>query len=307
MGKEAKRDQAIEKLTMAANLFNADHNWEGTANVHLRLADLYREGNRAYNAANAFLDAGNAFKSGDMLEQAFSAFDQGVRLLTATGKHSRAAKTMKAVAESLETQGEPERALEAYNKALHSYISDGKHPTQVNACKEAIALLTSKTGGYHEASELFEEIGRENLKTRVLASNARKYFYRAVLCRLAMDDVVGADVKLSDFLTADSSLQGTREAEFMQSLIRDYEGRNPDGIGASCEEYNRVRNITDWETDILLKIKTNVGGSGVGSSVTASHDNLNDDYDEFEESKAPTTTTTTTYPEGEEEDEDDLT
>jgi len=270
--KERKAEEAIELLKSASNLLKTERDWDKAGATYEELAELQNEYASKYDSATSFVEASMCFKNAatqgeldeTLMQKSVEASNKAVRVLTLLGKHHRAAKTMKTLAESYEESENYQEAINAFLQAQNFFESDGKHPQQESACKERIAHLSAQIGEYIQASDIFEEIGRINLKNRLLATGAKKHFYKAVLCRLAGDDCFSAESKLRDFLNQDYTFPPTREAEFLNSVVEHYDQRNSDGIALACEELNRVKNLSDWETKLMTKVKKNIAGEGLG-------------------------------------------
>ena len=72
---------------------------------------------------------------------------------------------------------------------------------------------------FARAAEIFENIGRESMGSKLGAYSAKGYFTQSVMCHLALGDTVAARAKLEDFKTVDYSFPSSRECDLLDKLL----------------------------------------------------------------------------------------
>ena len=71
----------------------------------------------------------------------------------------------------------------------------------------------------------------------LIKSNAKDLFFKAVLCYVAFDDLVGAKRAISTYNIEDPSFDGSREQKFLSAILQEIDGRNLQGYQSLIQEY----------------------------------------------------------------------
>lgn len=62
-------------------------------------------------------------------------------------------------------------------------------------------------------------MGKKYLSVALIRSSAKSLFFKAVLCHLAYDDMVGGKRAIQTYAIEDPSFDGSREQKFLSDLV----------------------------------------------------------------------------------------
>jgi len=201
-------------------------------------------------------------------------YDRAVNVLCDQGKHSQAAKMCKEMGELAATAKEYEDALMHYEKAMDLYQADD-YKVQARRCLEQLAELHVRKDppDFSNSADLFEQLGKESLQTKLTRSRARQFFFKAAICVIAAGDAVLAREKGDLFLRLDPSLGTGREGKLMQTLIKALEDFDVTTYSQSVRDYNDIYEFDPWHVKVLLAgrshIDPDMGGDVEASAVAA--------------------------------------
>jgi len=116
------------------------------------------------------------------------------------------------------------------------------------------------------AAEIFEQIGRESLESKLGSYSAKGYFFQALLCLLALGDNVAGENKLNEFKNADYTFPTSRECQLIDKLVEALNNSDEEGFSTACQEYDRISPLDPWKTTMLLKVKNQLSGGGSGGA-----------------------------------------
>ena len=219
VSEEQKASNASDYLEQAGNLYKSQKQYGDAAQCFIRAAALKVKVGRGYDAAGLFKTAGIQLKlAGD--PTAIQVLNQAVDIYSQLGKGQMAAKLSQELGEGSEQAREYEDALVHFQRAAELFKGEGAD-THARQCLEKVATFSAMTDppNFSEAGRIFEEVGVESLSSRLGRFNARKYFFKAVLCVMASGDTIGARAKHSSFKETDYQFGGSREGKFLDLLI----------------------------------------------------------------------------------------
>ena len=229
VSEEQKASNAAGYYEQAGNIFKSQKHYKEAADCFVKAATLKIKIGRGYDAAGLFKAAGIQLKlvgdptSTEMLNRAVDLFSE-------LGKGQMAAKLSKELGEASEKAQEFEDALIHYERASDLFKGEGSD-SHARQCMEKVAIFHAQMAppDFGKAASIFEELGVDSLSSRLGRFNARKFFFRAVLCVMANGDVIGARAKHSEFKETDYQFGGSREGKFLDKLItalEAYSGEN---------------------------------------------------------------------------------
>jgi alpha-soluble NSF attachment protein len=269
LGESAKFHEAADEYGKAANAFKLGKQWPEAVEMYVKVAELQQRLGSNHDMCNALVEAANCQKKYAPAE-AVAMLRRVTEAYMANGRLNMAARYQKEIAEILESDNAIDAAIEAYRAAADLYTAEGNHKQTSNQLMGKVATLASQRGDYATGAEVFENLGRDCLEVRTLTYNAKGYFLQALLCHLALGDVVAAKNKFDTFKGIDFSLDRTREAEFMQSLITAYENMNTEEFSQACADYDRISPLDPWKTSVLLAVKRRIASEAGDEEVDLS-------------------------------------
>jgi len=197
-------------------------------------------------------------------------YDKAVNVLCDQGKHAEAAKMCQQMGELSAKDGDHDEAVMHYEKATDLYQSDD-YSVQARRCTEKVAELSvHKTEpDFSKAADLYEEIAKTCLETRISRSAARKHFFKSAICVIAAGDAVLAREKSDLFLRLDPSLGTGREGKLMQTLVKALEDYDVVTFTQAVTDYNSISTFDPWHVKVLLAGKAHIDPEGSASGPAA--------------------------------------
>ncbi len=105
------------------------------------------------------------------------------------------------------------------------------------------------------------QIGKSCTENKLLVYGAKEYFFKAVLCHLALD-VLNAQQSLARCEELHPAFADTREYKLAKQLIEARSDNAADKFADAVRDYEAVSRMDPWVTRICLKIKNQLAGEG---------------------------------------------
>lgn len=107
------------------------------------------------------------------------------------GRFLQASKAVRQQAEKYESSGNWEKALQLYQKAYDFIVTENNAYSDQRDCMIKIAdIQCLHNKNYVEAMKMYEKLGEDCTKNRLLQFHARGHFLIAFMCVLMLDDIV---------------------------------------------------------------------------------------------------------------------
>lgn len=245
------------------------------AGTQYRLDKLYLEAGEAYmragdcatklknqgEAATAYTDAANCLKKVDM-KKAAQMLQMAIEIQINNNRLGSAARLEKEFAEALEADGSIEEAIEHFNKAQNYFVAE-EQPQAAMACKVKVAKIYGELDKFDKCIDMYQEIGAA-YASGPLRHQAKEFFVRALLCRLALvtndnrsEKAAEAAEAFENYLLTDVNLKHTRESDFCEKVIQAVDDSDVDKFEDAVQELNELKLLDEWKTHVLLIIKKN--------------------------------------------------
>jgi len=196
-GRDKKFEDAAEAFKNAGNAYKLASLWQSAGDVFMQAADAYLKLDSTTDATAAIVEAAQCYKQTNPGD-AVSAYRQAIDIYNANGRFGMSSRYCKEMAEVFEQDNNSDAALAAYTEAADLFTKDGKK-SNANQCLLKVATLCAEAGDLSRAASIYEDIGKESMTSRLGAYSAKGYFFQALLCYLAMGDNVQVRT-VSDFV-----------------------------------------------------------------------------------------------------------
>lgn len=257
IGKPSPQEEAAETFVKAANCFRLAKAWSQAGAAFEKAAFAYAaSSDMTYEAASKYTDAAKAYKNSDS-GKAVAAYEKAIELYTDTARFQQCARYKKEIAEMFEAEQDMEKSLDAYTAAADFYdMEDAK--SNANSMRVKVAMLSASTGKYAEAADLYESVAQNALANHMLKYGARDHLLRAGLCRLCLDDLIGAQRAVSKYAEMDPTFSTSREGKLLEAVVAAVDEADVQGFTNHVYEYDSLSKLDEWKTTILLKIKNKI-------------------------------------------------
>lgn len=261
-----KHEDAQELFQQAAIYFKANSRWEDAGNAYLRAQDCAQKLKSPMDCASYFQDAAlmfkkvNLYKAAECMQKALDLWDQN-------GRSSKSAKLANELADLFAASGtdaDIDNAIEWYDKAADYYKLE-KSMATASQCKIKIAQYKAGQGKYPEAITIWEDTAAHYLDDPLLKSSSIKYYFMALLCRLAMGESV-AQVREAFQKYEDKDLlftPETREHVLITKLLAAMEALDVEAFNEGVEAYSSISPLDDLKTKLLKAAEGSISNPGL--------------------------------------------
>jgi len=252
-----KWEEAGDLYQQAANAFKLEKLFKESGDAFMKEASCREKGGEKDEAANAYWNAGKAYKKG-FPDLAVNALASTITLLTALGRFRQAADREKEIAGIyLNEMNDVGKACESYERAGDWYSQEDAAAT-ANGCYKDAADLRANMNLFPEAIKLYEQVADYSLTSALTKYSVKEYWLRAGLCAIAMQDIVTAKRNIHKYGTQDVTFPSTRECKFLNTIIDAVEDGDQEAYTAAVAEYDQVTRLDNWKTSIMLTIKNTI-------------------------------------------------
>jgi alpha-soluble NSF attachment protein len=257
MGDPKQRNQdAADLLQKAANCFKLAKKLDLAADAFSKAAECSLRADSKHDAATAYSNASQALRKINTAESV-QYLQKSTDIYLDEGRFSIAAKNMKDIAEIYEAEGVIDKPMEYYNKTVDLY--EGENSTaNANSAKLKVAHFHGQLDQFEQGAELFEKIAEANVDNRLTNYSVSDYLFKAALCRLAMQDIVGTRRALERYSSIHFKWNNSNEQKFVAELFSACENYDQDAFTHAVQEFDSIYRLDQWKTSMLFKIKNGI-------------------------------------------------
>ena len=223
-----RADEAKEHFVQAANCYKHCRDVESAVEMYMKAAECESEDGIK---AGLYKEAALTIKASDT-DRYLKLTRSAIKLFSIAGRMSQACSMAKDCAEKLEEDYNYEQARDFYEEAAKLYEIDNV-TTYQNTMLGKWADLTILTDNFNHIGKViktYDKIGKKYLSTGLIKSSAKDFFFKAVLCFLANDDVPGAKNSIENYSFDDPSFERSIQWELLQGMIAAIEAMNGDQL-----------------------------------------------------------------------------
>lgn len=252
---ETKYEEAAELFEKAGNLYKINKDWDKAGDCFKRASDCLVISS-PLESVTFLINAATCYRKTD-IDQAILYYQQAHDISLQNGQFKNAAKYLKEIAEIHETSCEFEKAIDYYKQAGELYKSENEINTS-KQCFLKCAHYLSRMGKYEEAITIYEDVANNSIDTTIQKYFVKEYLFKAGLCWLAQEDLVGAKRAVEKYQDLDCSFSSTYECKFIKKLIECIENYDVEQFTNEVVEFDKMMRLDEWKTHILLAIKNQI-------------------------------------------------
>ncbi|KAF7103561.1 hypothetical protein CFC21_104542 [Triticum aestivum] len=246
-------DAAADLYYGAATFFKLAKSWSRAASVYTKIANCHLKLDSKDEAASAYADAANCYKKFSPHEAA-RALDQAVVLFLEVRRLAMAARYCRDAGVIYQQEKDLAMASDYLERAADLFDDEGQ-TCQSNAIKHEIAEIAAKLGRYPKAAEIFEEIARQSIKSKLLKYSVRAVLLNAGICQLCIADGVAMQKSFARYQEIDPTFWGTREHKLLADLAASMDYGDVARFTDAVREFDVVTRVDPWRTILLLRAK----------------------------------------------------
>ncbi|GMM49367.1 Sec17 protein [Starmerella bacillaris] len=247
-------EDAADLYMQAGNAYRLKKDSLQAGKAFEKAADLQKKSEAKDEAANTLVEAYKAYRTSEFADAART-LNEAIHMFTLRGQFRRAAQYQMDLAQLYETElNDGKAALQAYQSAGDWFNEDR---AEALSCKAYIkyAELSGLEGEYHQAIEAFEKVAKLSMNSNLSKWSLKDYFFKAVFCALALQDAVAAQMQLDKYISWDSSFEATKEYEYLSAFVSAARDGDEQTFTDKLYEYDKFAKLDNWKTTIGLRIK----------------------------------------------------
>lgn len=239
--KDEMRNNAAENYFIAANKFKINKETKKAIKYYLKAANLSSESSECLKYLNAAYDSATDFDDKKKL------YEKLVDYSNRTGNTDRATKAIEKFIIACIAEYRNDLVVELSTLLVDVYLGDGYSKDNY---KNYIVLYSIKNNMSNETilrnAKLLSEI---SLKKSKFA--AGDFNYMEILCYLAVQDIVSAQIKLQNY----SHIMDDRQRVFCEKIILHTSNNDLESFENECSNKDKFIKLKPEETTMLLIIK----------------------------------------------------
>lgn len=252
-----RMEEATDLYVQAANTYRLNKDFNSAGKLYVKASEIQEKLGNHNDVANHLVEAYKCFK-GVSPQDAISSLKKAVHIfLTQNGQFRRAANFMGDLGELYESVGDTDNAIASYEQA-GDYFQTDRAEALSNKSYLKSADLCALSGDYKKAVELYDIVIRQLLGNNLTRFSMKDYFFKVILCVLAMDDVIEARKRNETFLGDEPTWESTREYKLVGEILEAIDQGDIDGFQDKVFEFDQFSKLDRLKTQLLLKIKDTV-------------------------------------------------
>lgn len=259
-GKDQKWTEAAELFQKSGNSYKSVRDFPNAGKSYARAAECLSNCNQLAEAAMTASDAGKMYaKQPETAKEALDAFSLAVRFYRENSKPTNAARLLCEAGKIFQEQQDTDSAIKAYRDAAQLY-DDENQPSQAAAQLAIVADLYASQNKWVEASDAYKDVANRRISDRLTQLAAGEYCLKSVACRMAADDVVGAESLMNDFVSSYPAWERSREYTMLLACDKAINDRNSQAFSDALAEYDQFKRLDSWMTNTFLVVKKLIDG-----------------------------------------------
>ena len=258
--KEGKYEDAADLFAKSGNAYKSVRDFGKAGDAYAKSAETYLQINHLNDAASQYADAGkNYSKVPELKQKAIEAFRSASRIYRENGKATNAAKLLVEASKIFIENEDLDSAIEALQDAVQLY-EDEDQPSSAVPHITTLAEIKSQQKKWLEASNLFKKVADIRLSDRLTQLAAAEFITKSVVCKLAADDVVGAEQLTEDYVNQSPPFVNSREYKLLKGIIEAIKNTNSEDFSTAIYQYDQIKKLDKWYVETLLLVKNRLEG-----------------------------------------------
>lgn len=253
--KDKKWTEAAELFKKSGNSYKSIRDWVHAGESYLRASECLEKVNELDEAAMVASDAGKMFsKQHETVDRALKSYMTSIRYYRENSKPLKAAQLLVEAGKIFLEQNEVDESIKVYEEAAQIY-EDENQPLRESQQLAIVADLYCSQKKFIESSDIYKKIAINHMNDRLTQLSSGEYCVKSVICRMAADDVVGAEKLMNEFVDLLPSWEKTREFSLLEACVDAINNNDSKAFSNAVAEYDQFKQIDSWMTTNLLIVK----------------------------------------------------
>ncbi|KAK3304509.1 soluble NSF attachment protein [Chaetomium strumarium] len=276
---EEKAKKTLQSASGGFSFFsNKEDKYQNAAELYIQAGNAYRLEKMNREAGQAFEQAAKIHReklnepddAANIMVDAFKVYkkeypNDAVRCIKAAieryqakGNFRRAATHLENVAELLEVEVGDRKQAMEFYRQAAHWYEEDGAKALANKLWLKEADIAALEGDYYKAVQNFEKVADSSLENHLMKYSVKDYWFKAGLCILATKDLVSARRNLERYMEKDPSFAGQRECQLLSDLIEAIEAGNQEVFTDKLYAYDQMSRLDKWKTEILVRVKNQI-------------------------------------------------
>lgn len=262
-GKENKWSEAAELFTKSGHSYKSVRDWIHAGESYHRASECLANANKLDEAAIVASDAGKMFsKQSETSDRALQCYFESIRFYRENSKPINAARLLNEAGKIFQDMDDTDKAISVYGEAAQIYDDENQsYSASVQLATVADLLCSQKK--FVEASDIYKNVAIRRINDRMTQMSSGEYCTKSVVCRLAADDVVGAEMLLNEFVNLYPAWERSRECHLLTDCAAAVNNHDSGAFSQAVAEYDQMRPLDSWMANNLLIVKNLIDDSEI--------------------------------------------
>ncbi|MBE7182504.1 MAG: hypothetical protein INR71_15080, partial [Terriglobus roseus] len=117
------------------------------------------------------------------------------------------------------------------------------------------ADLAALDGDYYKAIGHYEHVAKDSLNNNTMKWSVKDYLFKAGICHLATNDMVGFGRALQSYAQLDPNFATQREHKLLADVGEAIEKADKDAFEGCLYQWNQLSPLDSWKTTMFLRVK----------------------------------------------------
>lgn len=246
---EERNSKVVELLMQAGYVFVSKQQWVNAGEAFVE-ANIYTDDNTI--KINSLHEAAKAYKNFDEIK-AVQTYQTLIKFLIENGDFYKTFKMFIEIAKIYDSIGYTENMIQNYKYAIQIQTDNN-----MSSLCSTVLTLAEKVP-YNEAIQYYEQaiaISNELITGKYYV---KQYMLNIILCNLYQDVQTNSYFNSNEAsLKYSATYENSPEHTFSTALIKALEIQDEEKFTTIVKEYHTLKRLTDWQIEILVKIKRNI-------------------------------------------------
>uniref|UniRef100_A0A1I7YFK1 Alpha-soluble NSF attachment protein n=1 Tax=Steinernema glaseri TaxID=37863 RepID=A0A1I7YFK1_9BILA len=252
-----KADEAADLFVQAGNLFKICKLWQDAGDSFAQSAELHNKMGDAKHEV-----ASNYAEAANCYRKvnpqlAVDCLQKTVDIYTDMGRFNMAAKNHTTIAELYETEQPDMEKCMEHYQKAADFYKGEESKSSATKCLVKVAQYAAQLEQYRNAIKVFEEIACWEAEHPTLKYAAKNHFFQALLCHLCLD-LLDTSRALKRYEEISPSFADSREYKLIKEIISAMENEDVEKFTEAVQAHDRISRLDDWHTNLLVKVKRTI-------------------------------------------------
>lgn len=254
-GREEKYQNAADAFIEAANAFLMQSQFLEAGQTFEKVADI--QANQLKEPDDAARSRIDASKAYRKVDPAASArcLSAAIERFCAKGNFPQAATQQEQLGLLYEEELGDMKSAVEAYEKGAGWYENDRKPALSNKLWLKAADGAALEGDYYKAIGHYEKVAEQSVNNNLMKYSVKDYLFKAGICHLATGDLVAAHRALERYREIDPQFATQRESMLLADLVEAVEGKSQEQFTDKLFQFDQINKLDKWKTTILVRVK----------------------------------------------------